>query len=125
MKKNKIFSFVLLLATICNFTLAQAQDNNEKDLKNTIVLANKDKDVEKYEADKLLFMETKDDDTTLLFSDSPETVEQDGILYQDTVKGDTRLLYYHLNGMKEDKKIAVVIQNMSDKSNVVDRKSVV
>ena len=46
----------------------------------------------------------KDDDTTLLFSDSPETVEQDGILYQDTVKGDTRLLYYHLNGMKEDKK---------------------
>ena len=69
------------------------------------ILANKDKDVEKYEADKLLFMETKDDDTTLLFSDSPETVEQDGILYQDTVKGDTRLLYYHLNGMKEDKKI--------------------
>ena len=89
---------------ICNFTLVQAQDNHEKDLKNTIVLANKDKDVEKYEADKLLFMETKDDDTTLLFSDSPETVEQDGILYQDTVKGDTRLLYYHLNGMKEDKK---------------------
>lgn len=119
MKKNKIFSFILSLATICNFTLAQAQDNNEKDLKNTIVLANKDKDVEKYEVDKLLFMETKDDDTTLLFSDSPETVEQDGILYQDTVKGDTRLLYYHLNGMKEDKKIAVVIQNMSDKSNVV------
>ena len=54
MKKNKIFSFILSLATICNFTLAQAQDNNEKDLKNTIVLANKDKDVEKYEADKLL-----------------------------------------------------------------------
>ena len=78
MKKIR-FSFVLSLATICNFTLAQAQDNNEKDLKNTIVLANKDKDVEKYEADKLLFMETKDDDTTLLFSDSPETVEQDGI----------------------------------------------
>ena len=71
MKKNKIFSFVLSLAMICNFTLVQAQDNNEKDLKNTIVLANKDKDVEKYEADKLLFMETKDDDTTLLFSDSP------------------------------------------------------
>ena len=80
MKKNKIFSFILSLTMICNFTLAQAQDNNEKDLKNTIVLANKDKDVEKYEADKLLFMETKDDDTTLLFSDSPETVEQDGIL---------------------------------------------
>ena len=33
MKKNKIFSFILSLATICNFTLAQAQDNNEKDLK--------------------------------------------------------------------------------------------
>ena len=50
MKKNKIFSFILSLATICNFTLAQAQDNNEKDLKNTIVLVNKDKDVEKYKS---------------------------------------------------------------------------
>ena len=59
-------------------------------------LANKDKDVEKYEADKLLFMETKDDDTTLLFSDSPETVEQDGILYQDTVKGDNTIIVLSL-----------------------------
>lgn len=48
-----------MLAAISLFTLAQAQDNNEKSYKNTIVLVNKDKDVEKYEADKLLFMETK------------------------------------------------------------------
>ena len=32
MKKNKIFSFVLSLATICNFTLAQAQDNTQNSL---------------------------------------------------------------------------------------------
>ena len=44
------------------------------------------------------------------FSDSPETVEKDGILYQDTVKGNARLLYYHVNGTKQDKKIAVVIK---------------
>jgi aspartate carbamoyltransferase regulatory subunit len=54
MKKNKIFSFILSLATICNFTLAQAQDNNEKDLKNTIVLANKDKRIY-----RCLYCETK------------------------------------------------------------------
>ena len=37
MKKNKIFSFILSLATICNFTLAQAQDNNEKDYHITLI----------------------------------------------------------------------------------------
>jgi len=50
---------------------------------------------------------------TLLFSDSPETVEQDGILYTDTVQGKSRILYYHLNATKLNKKIAVVLENMS------------
>lgn len=50
---------------------------------------------------------------TLIFSDSPETVEQDGILYTDTVQGKSRILYYHLNATKLNKKIAVVLENMS------------
>ena len=50
---------------------------------------------------------------TLLFSDSPETVEQDGILYTDTVQGKSRILYYHLNATKLNKKIAVVLENIS------------
>lgn len=50
---------------------------------------------------------------TLLFSDSPEMVEQDGILYTDTVQGKSRILYYHLNATKLNKKIAVVLENMS------------
>lgn len=51
---------------------------------------------------------------TLLFSDSPEIVEQDGILYADTVQGDVRLLYYHLNGTVKEKKIVVVAENQTD-----------
>lgn len=51
---------------------------------------------------------------TLLFSDSPEIVEQDGILYADTVVGNARLLYYHLNGTKLSKKIVVVLENRTD-----------
>jgi len=51
---------------------------------------------------------------TLLFSDSPEVVKADGILYEDTVKDRARLLYYHLNGAKDDKKVVVLLENMSD-----------
>ena len=83
----------------------------------TIVLHKDDSKNEKYTADKLLFMTSEDDKGKLLFSDSPETVDEDGILYQDTVKGDVRLLYYHLNNMKDDKKVAVVIENLADKPN--------
>ncbi|MDF2564466.1 MAG: hypothetical protein K0Q53_861 [Massilibacillus sp.] len=57
---------------------------------------------------------TADVGGTLLFSDSPEIVEEDGILYSDTVQGKTRLLYYHLNGTKLPKKIVAVLENTSD-----------
>ncbi len=50
---------------------------------------------------------------TLIFSDSPETVKQDGILYSDVVEGKSRILYYHLNGTTEDKKVVVILENMS------------
>lgn len=122
MRKNVVLSLCLSLMILCKFCSVEAQDidtKKENELNNTVILKSNDKNVEKYEADKLLFMESKDDDTTLLFSDSPETVTQDGILYQDVVKGDTRLLYYHLNGMSEPKKIAVVIENMSNEYNQI------
>ena len=48
---------------------------------------------------------------TLLFSDSPEYVEQDGILYSDVVTGAGRIFYYHLNNTRQNKKIAVVLEN--------------
>lgn len=48
---------------------------------------------------------------TLLFSDSPEYVEQDGILYSDVVTGAGRIFYYHLNNTSQNKKIAVVLEN--------------
>ena len=50
---------------------------------------------------------------TLIFSDSPETVKQDGILYSDVVEGKSRILYYHLNGTMDDKKVVVILENMS------------
>lgn len=51
---------------------------------------------------------------TLLFSDSPEYVQEDGILYQDTVQGEARILYYHLNDSSHAKKLAVVMENAND-----------
>ena len=62
---------------------------------------------------------TTDSGGTLIFSDSPEYVKEDGILYSDVVEGDARVLFYHLNDSKTNKKIAVVIENVVDKPNIV------
>lgn len=51
----------------------------------------------------------------LLLSDSPETVPADGIMYQDTINGDGRLFFHHVNGTKEQKKIVVLLENVSAK----------
>ena len=64
-------------------------------------------------------VKSTDSGGTLLFSDSPEYVKGNGILYSDTVKGDARLLFYHLNNDNFDKRIAVIIENLSNKSNTV------
>lgn len=50
---------------------------------------------------------------TLLFSDSPEYVEQAGILYRDEVIGAARVLFYHVNKMAAPLKAAVVLENTS------------
>ena len=57
---------------------------------------------------------------TLIFSDSPEYVQRDGILYTDTVTGDTRILYYHLNDTQDRKKVAVIVENVSDKTSTIE-----
>lgn len=59
-----------------------------------------------------------DNGGTLLFSDSPEYVEEDGILYSDVVEGNGRIFYYHLNNTSHNKKIAVVLEN-NDKYTAV------
>ena len=57
---------------------------------------------------------------TLIFSDSPEYVKQNGILYSDVVSGNARLLYYHLNDSQSDKKLAVIVENVSDQFNTLN-----
>ena len=57
---------------------------------------------------------------TLLLSDSPEYVgPEGGVLSAGTLKGLGRIYFYHVNDMVEDHKIAIVIENKSDKQNTV------
>lgn len=52
---------------------------------------------------------------TLLFSDSPEKVEQPGILYQDIVTGPVRLMFHHKNGIQDISKnyrLLVIAENI-------------
>ena len=67
-----------------------------------------------------LEVDTIDTGGTLLFSDSPEYVKENGILYTDVVEGDVRLLFYHLNESSVNKRLAVIVENVSDKFNTVD-----
>ncbi|MBR1578969.1 MAG: copper amine oxidase [Selenomonadaceae bacterium] len=64
--------------------------------------------------------ETFDTGGTLIFSDSPEYVKDNGILYSDVVSGSARLLYYHLNDSTSDKKLAVIVENVSDQFNTLN-----
>lgn len=62
----------------------------------------------------------EDSGGVLLFSDSPEYVEQDGILYTDVVEGDGRIFYYHLNNTRRNKKIAVVAESTDGYTSVLN-----
>ena len=68
---------------------------------------------------KRLEVEITDGDGTLLFSDSPEYVKEPGILYSDIVKDDARVFYYHLNDTKKPYKVAVVLEEASDREAMV------
>lgn len=51
----------------------------------------------------------------LIFSDSPEYVQDYGILYEDNLQGDVRIFYYHVNDKWTQARIAIVVQNDSFK----------
>lgn len=65
-------------------------------------------------------VEVIDTGGTLIFSDSPEYVDRDGILYADTVTGNARILFYHLNNSAENKKLAVIVENVFGLKNTVE-----
>ena len=64
-------------------------------------------------------VETFDSGGTLILSDSPEYVQRDGILYTDTVSGDARILFYHLNDANLQKKIALIVENVSNQNATI------
>ena len=66
-----------------------------------------------------LEVKSSDSGGTLLFSDSPEYVRENGILYSDVVEGDGRLLFYHLNESNVNKRIAVIVENLTNKPNTI------
>lgn len=103
---KKVLSIALMLAVILSLTAAEAKNPFEQ---------NRDKDLM-----RKLAVKSSDKGGVLLFSDSPEKVLEDGILYSDVVKGEARLLFYHLNGTNANKKIAVVVENLSGKKNTVE-----
>lgn len=59
-------------------------------------------------------VDSTDGGGTLIFSDSPEYVQENGILYSDTVQGDGRVLFYHVNESWQDKHLGVVFENEND-----------
>lgn len=102
---KKFLSLVLALTVGFSVNMAEAK----------LTDVNKDPDLM-----HKLDVKSTDKGGVLLFSDSPEYVREDGILYSDVVKGDARLLFYHLNDTNVDKKIAVIVDNLSGKKNVLE-----
>lgn len=103
---RKFLSIMLVLTAIFSLTVAQAKEKKADESHNPDMM-------------RKLEVKSFDKGGVLLFSDSPEAVHEDGILYSDVVKGDARLLFYHLNSTNADKKIAVVVENLSNKKNVI------
>ena len=102
---GKIIAATMTLITSLSMTVSEAR-SSKKLFTSTIM--------HKLEVD------TIDNGGTLLFSDSPEYVKENGILYTDVVEGDVRLLFYHLNESSVNKRIAVVVENVSNVFNTVD-----
>ncbi len=49
--------------------------------------------------------------STLLFSDSPEMVQDCGVMYRDIVKGKVRFFFHHVNDTSSSKQLAIVFQS--------------
>lgn len=116
---------MLLGAMMASFATAQAAHKKDEGAKTTVItqpdktIAAAPKPAPGLNTMKQWNVQSAEMGGTLLFSDSPEIVQQDGILYSDTVEGKARILYYHLNATKEDKKIAVVLENLSSAETTV------
>ena len=102
---KKIIAAAMTIITSVSMTISEAK-SSKKPFNSTVM--------------HRLEVDTFDTGGTLLFSDSPEYVKENGILYTDIVEGDVRLLFYHLNESSVNKRIAVVVENVSDKFNTVD-----
>ena len=102
---KKVIAAAMTIITSISMTISEAK-SSRKPFNSTVM--------------HRLEVDTIDRGGTLLFSDSPEYVKENGILYTDVVEGDIRLLFYHLNESNVNKRIAVVVENVSDKFNTVD-----
>ncbi|WP_211745203.1 stalk domain-containing protein [Paenibacillus sp. Marseille-Q4541] len=60
-----------------------------------------------------------DQPSTLIRSNSPETVNKEGIVYKDTVVGNTRFLLHHLNNTGKKVKMYVVATNKNSATATV------
>lgn len=55
---------------------------------------------------------------TLMFSDSPEMVYENGILYKDIVEGDGRVFFHHVNGTKNNRKLAILMRPVKQRTTI-------
>ena len=103
---RNFLSIVLVFTAIFSMIVVQAKSNKVE---------------ESHDQNMMHKLEVKSSDKggVLLFSNSPEYVSEDGILYSDVIKGDARLRFSHENSPNSDKRIAVVVENLSNKKNIL------
>ncbi|WP_054955304.1 stalk domain-containing protein [Paenibacillus dakarensis] len=56
----------------------------------------------------------QDEASTLIRSNSPETVNSEGIVYRETAAGDIRFMIHHVNNLAKNVKMYVVATNLND-----------
>lgn len=56
----------------------------------------------------------EDEASTLIRSNSPETVNSEGIVYRETVGGDMRFMIHHVNNLTKNVKMYVVATNINE-----------
>ena len=59
------------------------------------------------------------DNTILLLSNSPESVNENGLLYRDSAMGPIRLMYHHTNGMTSKKRVYILAENNGTKTAAI------
>ncbi|AJS57915.1 stalk domain-containing protein [Paenibacillus sp. IHBB 10380] len=60
--------------------------------------------------------------STLIRSNSPETVYSEGIVYRETALGDARFMVHHQNSLKKDVKMYVIATNKNSQATKIDIK---